>query len=95
MNGTVAFGRDATQPAKRPLTVPLNAIVKTEGDAEGYSVFVLERHDHGEIARAHRVGLGDVTGNGVVVTSGVTAGDRVVVSGASLVADGDQVRVIP
>ena len=95
MIGTVAFGRDATQPAKRPLTVPLNAIVKTEGDAEGYSVFVLERHDNGEIARAHRVGLGDVTGNGVVVTSGVTAGDRVVVSGASLVADGDQVRVIP
>jgi multidrug efflux system membrane fusion protein len=95
MIGTVAFGRNATEPAEHPLTVPLNAIVKTDVESEGYAVFVLERRDDGEIARARRVQLGDVTGNGVVVTSGITAGDRVIVSGASLVADGDPVRVIP
>jgi len=36
-----------------------------------------------------------VTGNGVAVTRGVAAGDRVVVTGASLLVDGDPVRVIP
>jgi RND family efflux transporter MFP subunit len=92
MIGTVAFGRDETE---RPLTVPLSAIVKTDGESEGYAVFVLEHRQDGDIARARRVQLGDVTGNGVVVRSGVTAGDRVVVSGATLIADGDRVRVIP
>ena len=95
MIGTVAFAHDATEAVERPLTVPLNAIVKTEDEADGYAVFALERRDDGDITRARRVQLGDVTGNGVAVTSGITAGDRVVVSGASLLADGDRVRVIP
>ena len=95
MIGTVAFAYDATEAVERPLTVPLSAIVKTDGESEGYAVFALERRDDGDVARARRVQLGDVTGNGVVVTSGIAAGDRVVVSGASLLADGDRVRVIP
>jgi multidrug efflux system membrane fusion protein len=95
MIGTVAFGRRETSQTDRPLTVPLSAIVKMDGESEGYAVFVLEHRDDADIARASRVQLGDVTGNGVAVASGVKAGDRVVVSGATLIADGDQVRVIP
>ena len=95
MIGTVAFGGADLKQADRPITVPLSAVVKTDDEAEGYAVFVLERRDDGDVAHARSVQLGDVTGNGVVVTSGVTAGDRVVVSGATLIADGDQVRVIP
>jgi multidrug efflux system membrane fusion protein len=95
MIGTVAFGGEDAEASERPLIVPLNAIVKTDGESEDFAVFVLERRDGGEIARARRVQLGDVTGNGVVVTSGIALGDRVVVSGASLLADGDGVRVIP
>jgi membrane fusion protein, multidrug efflux system len=95
MIGTVAFGGDAAEAVERPLTVPLNAVVKTDGESDGYAVFALERGDDGDIARARRVQLGDVTGNGVVVTSGISVGDRVVVSGAALLADGDRVRVIP
>jgi hypothetical protein len=34
-------------------------------------------------------------GNGVAVTSGVASGDRVVVTGANLLVDGDPIRVIP
>jgi multidrug efflux system membrane fusion protein len=93
MIGTVAFGGRET--SDRPLTVPLSAIVKMDGESEGYGVFVLEHRDDADIARASRVQLGDVTGNGVIVTSGVKSGDRVVVSGATLIADGEQVRVIP
>ena len=39
--------------------------------------------------------LGDVMGNGVAVTRGLALGDRVVVTGAGLLADGDRVRIIP
>ena len=46
-------------------------------------------------ARARPVTLGPVQGNLVVITSGLQAGERVVVMGASLVVDGEQVRVIP
>jgi hypothetical protein len=56
---------------------------------------VVERKGDVEIAHLRNVALGDVTGNGVAVTRGVAAGDRVVVTGASLLVDGDPVRVIP
>ena len=59
-----------------------------------YSFFV-ERKGDVEIARLRTVELGDVTGNGVAVTQGVASGERVVVTGASLLVDGDPVRIIP
>ena len=42
-----------------------------------------------------RVELGEVLGNGVAVLNCVERGDRVIVTGASLVVDGEPVRVIP
>jgi membrane fusion protein, multidrug efflux system len=41
------------------------------------------------------VRLGEVVGNSIIVANGVTAGDRVVVTGAHLLVDGDAVKVIP
>lgn len=34
-------------------------------------------------------------GNGIAITDGLQPGERVIVMGAGLVADGDAVRVIP
>ena len=75
--------------------VPLTAIVKAPGESEGYAVFVLEGDGENATARLHKVSLGEVVGNRIAVTSGLKAGDRVVVTGATIVADGDKVRVIP
>jgi multidrug efflux system membrane fusion protein len=41
------------------------------------------------------VELGEVAGNRVAVTRGLSAGERVITTGAALVADGERVEVIP
>jgi RND family efflux transporter MFP subunit len=73
--------------------VPLGAIVRSgEG---GYGVFVVEGHGSEAVARARAVQLGDVRGNQVVVTGGLSTGETIVVSGPGLLADGNRVRIIP
>lgn len=94
MIGSVALGGPA-QPVQQPLTVPLSAVVKSSTDSDKYALMVVERQGDNEIARLKTVELGDVTGNGVAVTQGIAKGERVVVTGASLLADGDPVRIIP
>jgi RND family efflux transporter MFP subunit len=98
MIGTVAFAPAAPASAaagSRGLpVVPLGAIV-TPATGQGYAVLVVERGAGGDVARFRRIELGDVIGNGVAVVRGLALGDRIVVTGAGLLADGDPVRVIP
>jgi RND family efflux transporter MFP subunit len=75
-------------------TVPLSAIVKGSKDG-GYAVFIAEGPDDATVARARAVTLGPVSGSRVALTNGVADGERVVVTGASLVLDGEPIRVIP
>lgn len=77
-----------------PATVPLAAVVES-GEESGYAVFVVEESDGKEIARLRPVTLGSIAGNRIVVASGLTPKDRVVVSGATLLVDGEPVRTIP
>jgi multidrug efflux system membrane fusion protein len=95
MIGTVAIGGAPAAAAAPPLTLPLSAIVRSGTDRQQYAVLVVEGQGADTIARLRRVELGDVMGNGVAVRSGVAHGDRVVTSGATLLADGDPVRIIP
>jgi RND family efflux transporter MFP subunit len=98
MIGTVVIGNAASEAASRSeqtLTLPLSAVVRSPGDTEHYTVLVVERQGASEVARARRVELGEVMGNGVAVVSGVARGDRVITSGATLLSDGDPIRVIP
>jgi RND family efflux transporter MFP subunit len=98
MIGTVALGPDGNglRAASAPvLTVPLTAVVRAEPGSEQFAVFVTERKGSEEIARLRRVTLGEVLGNGIAVREGVKLGDRVVVSGATLLVDGDTIRAIP
>jgi multidrug efflux system membrane fusion protein len=98
MIGTVAVQpihtamADATRG--RP-TVPLTAIVKAKTGSNDYAAFTVERNGEVEVARMRRVSLGDVVGNAVIVEKGLRLGERVIVTGASLVVDGEPVRVIP
>jgi hypothetical protein len=46
-------------------------------------------------ARVRPVQLGDVNGNQIAVREGLSGGERVIVRGATIVADGQPVTVIP
>ena len=48
-----------------------------------------------DVAGARTVELGEMVGNGVAVVTGVSLGDHVITTGATLLTDGDPVRVIP
>jgi hypothetical protein len=75
------------------VAVPLAAIVRATGGGDHYVVFVTEGRNDLAIVRARTIALGRVTGN-LVAVSGVHASDRVVVMGASLLQDGEAVRVM-
>jgi multidrug efflux system membrane fusion protein len=48
-----------------------------------------------QLARFRDVKLGESFGNTVAVTEGLKPGDRVIVTGGTMVNDGDWVKVIP
>jgi multidrug efflux system membrane fusion protein len=73
------------------LVLPLTAVVRSPRDPRGFSVFVVD----GEKATLRDVKLGEVVGNAVVVSEGLKAKERVVSMGATLLTDGEPVRVIP
>jgi multidrug efflux system membrane fusion protein len=75
-------------------TVPVAAVVKSPKSGS-YAVFVVDGSGETAVARSRDVSLGRISGNRVAVAEGVEAGERVVVSGASLLVDGERVRVIP
>jgi len=75
--------------------VPLNAVVRPPGSATGYAVFVVEEAGGRSRARLRRVSLGDVSGNLIHVREGLEGGERVIVRGATLAVDSQDVRIIP
>lgn len=75
--------------------IPLAAIVRPQGDPGGYAVVVVEDQGGKQIARVRKIRLGEAYGNNITVASGVKPGDRVIVIGATVVAEGEQVRIIP
>jgi multidrug efflux system membrane fusion protein len=77
------------------VTVPLSAIVRSTTTPDGYAVYVLDEQGGTSIVRLRDVTLGEMVGNEVGVVSGIRVGEKVVVSGATIVTDGEAVRVIP
>jgi len=83
----------ADQPGRMVATVPLEAIVKPATGSGAYAVFVLDEQKGQQVARLRPVKLGEVLGNAITVTDGLTIGQRVIVRGAALLVDGQRVRV--
>jgi RND family efflux transporter MFP subunit len=75
--------------------VRLSAIVRPPGDTGGYAVYVVQEENGRPLARVRKVELGEAFGNVIAVTSGLKIGERVIVTGATLVIDGEPVRVVP
>ncbi len=72
------------------LVVPQASVVR---DEDSVSIYTVEAQGDRQMAVQNTVTLGP-SGNGqTVVESGLTAGDRVIISGQSQVTDGDPVRI--
>jgi membrane fusion protein, multidrug efflux system len=74
--------------------VPLSAVIRSRAKPGGYSVFVVEEEKGRSVVRAREVELGEIAGNVIHVEAGLDRKDRVVVTGATLVSDGEPIRVV-
>lgn len=95
MIASVETPREGTAEAAARTAVPLTAIVKSTKDPGEYAVFVVTDDAGKTVVRMRGVRLGEIVGNRIAVMSGLTAGERVIVTGTTIVSDGDPVRVIP
>jgi RND family efflux transporter MFP subunit len=74
---------------KAALSVPVVAVTRLAGQ---HFVFVAEGAGQGFVARQKPVTVGQIVGNDYVITSGVKAGDRVIVSNTQKIGDGLPVK---
>lgn len=93
MIASIVIGNDGS--AKRVPVVPVSAIVRSPEKPEGFAVFVTDSGDESPTVHAREVDIGNVYGNLIAVTRGLTPEDRVVISGAAMIKNGDKVRVVP
>lgn len=77
------------------MLVPLNAVIRPPGKDSGYAVYVVEKSGEQSVARLRPVELGDISGNLIQVTRGLSGGEGVIVRGATMAVDAAPVRVIP
>jgi RND family efflux transporter MFP subunit len=81
--------------APESIVVPLSAVVRSQSDSTGYALFIVEGTGDSQVARIRNVKLGNVLGNMIAVDEGVKTGERVINAGATMVVNGEKVRVIP
>lgn len=67
------------------LTVPIVSVTRVNGR---YFAFVAETADGATVARQRAIEVGPITGNDYVLLSGLSAGDRLIVSGVQKIGDG-------
>jgi len=77
------------------LVVPIEAVVSPSDGSKSFSVFVVTHQGDKDTVHRRAVQPGPAFGNTVSIVEGVSRGEKVVVNGATLVNDGQVVRVIP
>lgn len=83
------------RPANGVIVVPLSAVISSGNGSKDFAVFVVSSEAGQDVAHRRAVQLGPVYGNQVAVPQGLALGDRVISNGATIVTDGQVVRVIP
>lgn len=76
-------------------SVPLQSIVRPPDNPKGYMVYVIAEKDGRFFAQARRVEPGEVIGRNVHVLQGISAGERVITTGATIVHDGVELNIVP
>jgi RND family efflux transporter MFP subunit len=94
MLATLELGQGLAS-SNQGLFVPLAAVIRPAGDSTGYAVYVVRDSTGHATARLQRVDLGAVSGNEIAVRDGLQGGERVIVRGATIVADGQSVQIMP
>jgi multidrug efflux system membrane fusion protein len=74
------------------VTVPLDSIVQA-GDGS-FAVYTTEKSGDETTVRLTAIETGEVVGNRVMVTSGLSPGNEIVVTGTAQVSDGQIVNVV-
>jgi multidrug efflux system membrane fusion protein len=92
MIGSLQLANSASESQPSSLQVPLSAIVQAQGGK--YGVFVVSSSANGDVARLRSVEIGAVNGTDIAVLSGLSAGDRIITTGANLLKDGQRVEVL-
>jgi multidrug efflux system membrane fusion protein len=77
------------------LVVPLSAVVRAPSDPKSFAVFRLVTRDGKTYAQAQMIQIGQTLSNSIEVTGGLSADQRIIALGGSLVRDGQEVRVLP
>jgi len=93
MVASVVLGDKTAAPTAT--TLPLAAIVRSQRDKSRFAVFVLDTAVQPPVVRQKEVELGNFLGNNIPVTQGLAPEAQVVVQGASMLSEGEPVRVIP
>ncbi len=93
--GMIASLKLGGAQAASELTVPISSVVRPPGQDHGYAVYVADGEGRNLAARLRVVELGDIIGNQIEVSRGLKSGDRVIVRGAGIVTDGQQIRIVP
>jgi RND family efflux transporter MFP subunit len=75
--------------------IPLSAVVRSSQHPDGFAVFVLAKHGEKTVVGERPVEIGDTFGNLISITKGLKPGEPVVITGGTLIKDGDEVKVIP
>jgi RND family efflux transporter MFP subunit len=93
-SGMIATVRAASgSPVPARLQVPASALVH-DPTGQRYLVYTIEQNGDRAVAKAIPIEAGPLAGNEVVVLSGLTAGQRIVVMGANLLQAGDPVKEV-
>jgi multidrug efflux pump subunit AcrA (membrane-fusion protein) len=71
------------------LTIPVVSALRVNGQ---YFVYLAQQSGQGLVAKQTPVQVGDMQGNDYVVTSGLKAGDKLIVAGIQKIADGAPVK---
>jgi RND family efflux transporter MFP subunit len=80
-------------PGPARLQVPASALVH-DPTGQRYLVYTIEQNGGRGVAKAIPVEPGPLAGNDVVILSGLTPGERIVVMGANLLQPGDPVKEV-
>jgi multidrug efflux pump subunit AcrA (membrane-fusion protein) len=91
MIASIQAAEDTTQ-VRHP-RIPIDALVH-DPTTDRYLAYTAEQKDGRAIAKAIPIRPGPIAGNQVLILDGLTAGQRIIVSGANLLRPGDVVKEI-